>query len=306
MEILTNIKEAPWKKAAIAIGKFEGLHRGHQKLIQKIVQKKQEGYVSVVFTFDRSPRIYFGRGEGLLFTGSERRSKLAEWELDKLVECPFTKELAAMEPEAFVEEILCKKLHAGYLAVGPDFHFGKDRKGDVGLLARYEAQGLFSVEVVEKERTKEQEVSSTKVRELLAKGDIQTANQMLAFPFFLEGEVVKGNQMGRTWGVPTANVKIDSQKLLPPNGVYFSNVLLSGRNYNAITNIGSKPTIGKGYEKGAETYLYDFEQDIYGEKLRIELLKFQRPEQQFASLEQLVERLKYDVGCGREYFRFLQ
>ncbi len=302
MEIITEIKEVSWDKSAIVIGKFEGLHIGHQKLIRRIVEKQRAGYMSVAFTFAQSPRLFFGNEEGVLFSKEERRELFAKWGLDCLVECTFDKQMAAMSAEQFIEEILCKKLHAAYVVVGPDFYFGKGRQGDVKLLQKYEQQGYFQLEILDKETEGQESVSSTRVRKALAEGAMEEVGRMLGFPYCLKGEVVRGNQLGRTWGIPTANIMVNQIKLLPPNGVYFSRIEIDNKIYCGITNIGTKPTIGNHYEKNAENYIYDFSEEIYGKYIKIELLRFHRPEQKFDSVEDLVGQLRQDLDCGREYF----
>lgn len=298
MEIMTSLEEVSWNKSAITIGKFEGLHIGHQKLIEKIVKKQQAGFLSVAFTFDMSPGEYFGDRREILFTREERRKIFEEWKISCLIECPF-RELAFMQAREFIEQVLVKKLHVAYLAVGKDFGFGKNRAGNIQLLQEYAKQGVFELDIIEKEKTYNLEISSTRIRECLGEGQLEIIKDMLGFPFFLEGVVVKGNQLGRTWGIPTANIMVNHMKLLPPNGVYFSRVILDGKVYKGITNIGNKPTIGQDYAKGAETFIYNFNGDIYGKEIRVELLHFHRGEQKFASLEELIRQLKYDVECGR-------
>lgn len=312
MEIVTQIKEVSQEKTAVAIGKFEGLHLGHQKLIKKIVKKQQAGFVPVAFTFDVSPRLFFKQENNMLFTQKERNRLFERFGVDYLFVCPFAKELVEMEAKQFVEEVLCKKLHMGYLAVGEDFRFGQDRKGDVQLLRRYAKAGAFELEVIEKEwigqkvpehgKNHHEQISSTKIRELIYKGEMEQANEMLGFSFFMEGIVIKGNQLGRTWGIPTANIMVNQSKLLPPNGVYFSMAYIDEKAYPAITNIGTKPTIGEGYAKGAETHIFSFNQDIYGEELVVELLHFKRRECKFETKEQLLRQLQDDVDGGKFYF----
>lgn len=302
MKIMTQIKEVSWEKSAVAIGKFEGLHMGHQQLIKRITKKQRADFMSVAFTFDKSPRAYFGNREGMLFTREERRAVFEEWGIDCLVECPFDEKMASMEAEAFVEEILCKKLHAGYLVVGEDFCFGKGRKGDITLLRKYERQGFFALEIVEKQLEEGMPVSSTRIRKALADGNMTMVSRMLGFPYFLEGKVVEGNKLGRTWSIPTANIMVNHRKLLPPDGVYFSKIEIDHKSYCAITNIGRKPTISDKGEKNAENYIYDFSENIYGKNIKIQLLQFYRPEQKFQSVDRLISRLQQDLQCGEKFF----
>lgn len=301
MRVMTAVPEKWNQKTAVAIGKFEGMHKGHHKLIEKIVEKQRAGFTSVAFTFDISPRIYFKKGQGMLFTAQERRNIFESWGTEVLLEYPF-RGLVDMEPERFVEEILIKALHVGYLAVGRDFCFGLNRRGSVELLGKYAAQGCFELEVIDKVTGGYGETSSTVIREQLAAGKLSVVNQLLYTPFFMEGVVVSGNCLGRTWGIPTANLVPEPEKLLPPNGVYFSRVHLKGRVLNGITNIGHKPSVGENYSRGAETYLYHFAEDIYGKEICVELLHFHRPEQRFESLEALVQQLRKDVELGKNYF----
>lgn len=302
MKIMTLSQEATWEKAAVAIGKFEGLHVGHQKLIGKIVEKQRAGYMPVAFTFDISPRLYFEKGKTVLFTREERRFLFDRWNVGCLVECTFDQAFASMEPEQFVEEILCRKLHTGYLVVGPDFCFGKNRRGDVKLLQKYEQQGAFTLEVVEKEQTDDCFVSSTRIRQALMAGSMEEVNEMLGFSYFLFGTVKEGNRLGRTWGIPTANIETDESKQLPPNGVYFTRVCVDGHWYCGITNVGTKPTVGNCYKKGVETYIYDFTDMIYGKEMTVELLHFHREEEKFASEKLLVEQLQRDLDAGKCFF----
>lgn len=302
MEIITNVAECSFEKTAVAIGKFEGLHLGHQKLIKKIIEKQPEGFIPVAFTFDVSPRIFFGEGGGILFTREERRSLFAQWQLPCLVEVPFTRELADMEAEVFIEEVLCGCLHAAYLVVGRDFCFGKNRRGDVGMLQAYAAKGFFQLEVVEKETAQGQEISSTQIRKQLQNGSMEAVADMLGFPYFLEGVVVEGNRLGRTWGIPTANIMVNQSKQIPPHGVYFSRVWVGQECFAGITNLGNKPTIGEGYQEGAETFLFDFDREIYSEKIRVELLHFLRKEHKFDDLEGLKKQLQEDISKGMAYF----
>lgn len=302
MKVLTNIQTVMWDKSAVAMGKFEGLHIGHRKLIDKIIEKQQDGMVPVAFTFDVSPRIFFGRGEGVLFTSNERRQVFDSWNVKYLVEYPFDRELAMMEAENFIEEILCKKLKASYIVVGKDFRFGYNRRGNVEMLRKYAEKGFFELEVVEKVEDEKYPISSTRVREELEQGNIEIVNKMLDFDFFLEGTVVSGNQMGRTWGFPTANIMVNQWKLLPPNGVYYSQVSIDEKKYYGITNIGIKPTVADGMQKGAETFLYNFNGDLYGKNIKVQLKHFVRAEQAFESVETLIERIRTDVNNGEKYF----
>ena len=203
-----------------------------------------------------------------------------------------------MEPRRFVEQILAEKLHARVVVVGADFHFGYGRRGTPETLRAFESEFGYKTVVVPQEQYDGKPVSSTEIRRMLAQGRIPEANGMLGFPFFLEGTVVHGNRLGRTIGFPTANLLPPEEKFLPPNGVYFSRTLLDGGSFYGITNIGRKPTIKADNPLSAETFLFDFDRDIYGSRIRVELLEHIRPEEDYGSLEGLQRQLREDRSTG--------
>ncbi len=283
---------------AVSLGKFDGLHQGHRLLIDRILDKKQEGLASLIFTFD------FGERPALTLP-EERRELLRRRQLDYLVECPFVPALAHMEPEDFVTKILKERLHAKYLAVGTDFRFGYQRRGDYRLLQQMSSSCGFQVEVVEKACWKGREISSTYIREELKLGHMEQVNQLLGYAYSVTGEVLHGRQIGRTLGMPTTNVLPKEQKLLPPNGVYATRTLIAGEVFEGITNIGYKPTVGGETRKGVETYLFDLDRNLYGEIIQVQFYGYERPERRFPSLEALKAQIESDVAWGREFFSFL-
>lgn len=280
---------------AISLGKFDGLHRGHQQLLTRILQKKQEGLASVIFTFD------FGSSKGLMLH-TERKDMLEKWGIDYLLECPFVPEISHMEPADFVRKVLKEQLHAAYLAVGTDFHFGYQRKGDYRLLQQMAGECGYVVEVVEKEQYHGRDISSTFIREELAKGNMELVHTLLGYPYSVTGEIVHGRAVGRSIGVPTINLLPDERKLLPPNGVYATRSQIQGKTYQGITNIGCKPTVSGAQVIGVETYLFDVDADLYGETATVSFYAFERPEQKFDSLQLLKEQLARDVEWGRKWF----
>ncbi|HBN55491.1 MAG TPA: hypothetical protein DD414_01835 [Lachnospiraceae bacterium] len=286
--------------SAVSLGKFDGLHRGHQKLIRHVLQQKDKGLLATIFTFEKNPtRMLQGLSSQNIMTNEERRYMLETAGIDRLLECPFVPEVAHMEPETFVEEVLFGQLHAGFVAVGKDFRFGHQRKGDCRLLEEMGKRLGFRVEVLEKEESHGREISSTYVREALHEGNIPLANELLGYPYFVCGEVLHGRQIGRTLGLPTTNLIPLPDKLLPPNGVYLTRTYLEEDEYYGITNIGYKPTVGGEAHKGVETFLFDFNGDLYGKYLKVEFLEYERPEQKFHSLEELKARILSDVYWGK-------
>lgn len=290
-------------KSAVTLGKFDGLHRGHQKLIKKIRgYAEKKGLKSIVFAFDMSPfaKNQTGLRKGLV-TNEERRS-LLEGKVDCLLECPFTKEISRMDAEEFIETVLAKRLHARYIAVGTDFRFGYQKKGDFRMLKAYADIYGYEVEVVEKESAYDRIISSTFIKEELAKGNMEIVRNLLGYPYTVSGTVVHGRQLGRTLGIPTMNIYPAKEKLLPPNGVYASRTVIEGKLYEGITNIGIKPTVEEEGELLLETNLFTYTKDMYGKEIKVELYDFERAEQSFGSIEELKNRMEQDIEIVKQYF----
>lgn len=286
--------EVPFR-SAVTLGKFDGLHRGHQKLIQCIQQHQSSNCKTVVFTFDVPPRSHILQTPPkFLLTYEERRELTERFGVDILAECPFTDELMHMEPEHFVKEYLVDRLHAEFLAVGPDFRFGFERKGTPQLLVKLGKVYGFEVEILEKEKDGEQDISSTYVREELEKGNIEKVNHLLGYTYFTRGEIVHGRQLGRTIGIPTANLIPPDMKKLPPNGVYVTESRIGEKTYQGVTNVGYKPTVKENF-LGVETYLFHCNEDLYGQEAEVRFYQYLRPETKFASLEELKQQLNKDV-----------
>lgn len=282
-------------RSAVTLGKFDGLHRGHQKLIQCIQSHKKEQYKTVIFTFDVPPRSHMlHTPPKFLLTYEERRELAQNFGVDILAECPFTDELMHMEPEQFVKEYLVDRLHVGFLAVGPDFRFGHGRRGTPQMLSELGEIYDFQVEVLEKEKDGSRDISSTYVREEMEKGNIEKVNHLLGYTYFTRGEIVHGRQLGRTIGIPTANLIPPDMKKLPPNGVYVTESLIGGKLYQGVTNVGYKPTVKENF-LGVETYLFCCDEDLYGQEAEVRFHHYLRPETKFASLGELKQQLDKDV-----------
>lgn len=287
------------EESAITLGKFDGIHKGHQKLIKKVVGKKNQGLKSVVFTFGQMPgTVFHGKGRTIL-TRYERLNHLDQMGVDYIVECPFVPEIIQMEPERFIEEILVNQLHIKYIAVGPDFRYGHNRKGNVSLLKKLASVYEYEVEVFEKECLEDKVISSTYVRHMLEIGDMETVQKLLGYPYYVSGTVVHGHAIGRTIGIPTINMIPNEEKMLPPNGVYLTRTVIDEEEYFGITNIGVKPTISGEEAKGIETHLFDYEGNLYGRELIVEFFDFERAERRFQSLEELHQQLEKDLLWGR-------
>ncbi len=291
-------------KSAVAIGKFDGIHLGHQKLLEKITEQKKNGLLAVVFTFSPAPEAFFsGKETKGLMSIEEKREAFKKAGIDILIEFPLNKETAATEPERFVEEYLVGKLQAAFIAAGTDLSFGKKGAGDAALLKRMAESSGYRVELIEKVSVAGEEVSSTIVREAVEKGDMEKAQALLGVPYSINGIVSHGRKLGRKMGMPTLNLLPAEEKLLPPNGVYYSHVLLAGKRYPGISNVGYKPTVSDTCVMGVETYLYAFDEDAYGREITVELLGFKRPEMKFEGTEALKEQVQRDIEEGAAFHK---
>lgn len=303
MEIIANTTEFYLnKETAVAIGKFDGIHMGHRRLLEEILEQKKNGLSACVFTFEPAPAVLFGLSDGKeLTTREEKRYLFERMGIDILIEFPLTMETAGIAPEEFVTDILLKRMNTRFLAAGSDLSFGKYGAGDVSLLKRMGAEYDFGIKIIDKIMLEDIEVSSTYIRRLVENGKMQEAEAFLGMPYMVCGRVAHGNALGRTLGFPTVNLLPTEHKLLPPNGVYYSQVYWRGRKYKAISNVGYKPTVADEKVMGVESYLYDFRDEIYEEEIEVRLLAFKRPEQHFADVEALKEQLQKDITAGRLY-----
>lgn len=303
MEYITDITNLYIKeKTAISLGKFDGFHRGHNMLMEQLMKKKSEGLKAVIFTFDIPPRQSISQVEAkVLTTNQEKRHLFEQAGADYLIECPFTTEIMCMEPEDFIR-MLIKRLCIGCVVVGEDFYFGHNRRGNYHLLKEFGRQYQFETVVLKKIKEDARDISSTFVREEIVKGNIGLANRLLGYHYFLTSYVRHGNRIGRTIGIPTINQIPPKEKLLPPNGVYVTEIYIDDKKYRGITNVGCKPTVGAKNPVGVETHLLDFSEDLYDREVTVEFLKRVRPEQKFDSIDALKQQMLSDINYGRAYF----
>lgn len=288
----------------MSLGKFDGIHRGHELLMEHLSAKKEEGLSAVIFTFDIPPRKNVSNVEAKVLTTNEEKMHIFEQiGVDYLVECPFTEEIMCMEPENFIEKMV-RQLHVKCFVVGEDFHFGHNRRGDYKMLQSLAETYGYEVLVIEKMKEDARDISSTFVREEVAAGNIEKANHLLGYRYFVTGKVLHGNHIGGSkLGVPTINQIPPEEKLLPPFGVYVTEVFIGEQKYRGITNVGRKPTIEGKNPVGVETHLLDFAEDVYGKVVTVEFLSRVREERKFASIGKLKEQLQNDIAYGRNYFR---
>jgi riboflavin kinase / FMN adenylyltransferase len=303
MKVHRDIEQLPvFNKAVVTIGTFDGVHLGHQKIINQLkLEAESIGGESVIVTFHPHPRkiIQSSRDIQLLTTIDERIELLSAKDVDHLVIVPFTRGFSELEPNEFVELFLQKEFHPAVVIIGYDHRFGKERKGDYKLLEEYSAKGFFRLKEIPQHVIADNIVSSTSIRNYLLNGNIEEANELLGYDFSFEGIVVKGDQRGRTIGYPTANVELtNDEKIVPGNGVYAVTVsrLTSHASRfprNGMMNIGVRPTVD-GTRRTIEINLFDFNDDIYGQTLRTTVKKFLRSEKKFSGLDELKDQLARD------------
>ena len=288
----------PPQYSVVTSGTFDGVHLGHQKILGRLKElaARKQGE-TVLLTYWPHPRLILqpeDKSLRLLTTLSEKVKLLEEMGVDHLIILPFTKELSQMSSDEFIRDILLDKIQTKTLVIGYDHKFGKNREGSFEYLQSHSHLFGFAIEEISRQDVDDLGVSSTKIRTALAQGDIATANKYLGRPYDLSGQVVKGQQIGRSLGFPTANIQIaEDYKLLPRDGAYAVHAEVNSIRYKAILNIGDRPTVD-GQKKTIEAHLIDFEGDLYGQELRVYFQEFLREEKKFESLDALKNQLVVD------------
>lgn len=303
MKYIWNTTDFQLDNTAVSLGKFDGFHVGHRLLIEYVTSLKKKGLQAVTFSFFQHPGNFVAnQSKGLIYSEAEKVRKAEELGSDYFISYPFNEEVMHTEPEEFVRSVLVEKLGAKVIVVGNDYHFGKNRAGDVSVLRKLGKKYGFEVKAFDKVVMDGAEVSSTRIRQELVNGSLERANEMLGSPYSITGIVVHGNEIGRTLGMPTANILPAKEKLIPPNGVYASRILVEDKIYHGITNIGYKPTVGDKNEKGVETFIFDFSGNLYDKEITVELFAYERGEKKFGSLEELKAQMECDCQFGRDFF----
>ncbi len=291
---------------AIALGNFDGIHRGHRRVIDPILEIAElfSGRYSTVVSFDPHPRFFFsGQPQPLLTPIAEKARVLADLGLDQLVLLPFTRAIADLSPEEFVVDVLIHQLGAEHLCVGADFRFGRNRSGAASDLRRIAESFGVPTEIIPLFNDDGERISSSAIRRALGSGDVARAAELLGRPYALCGRVVGGQRLGRTLGFPTANLDLPADKLLPAQGVYAGRVSSDGLGLDrhpAVMNLGLRPTVSGDRQLQAEVHLLDWQGDCYGADLRMELLAHLRSEQRFASLDDLKAQIGRDCAQARD------
>ncbi|MGG6229572.1 bifunctional riboflavin kinase/FAD synthetase [Tenacibaculum sp. SDUM215027] len=298
MEIIHSIFDlTPSQKTMVTIGTFDGVHIGHQKIIEKLVSEAKAGNKkSVLLTFFPHPRMVLQKDVSikLINTINERAQHLEKLGLDYLIIHPFSREFSRLTALDFVRDILVNQLNISKLIIGYDHHFGKNREGNIEQLTEYSHLYDFIVEEIPAQDIDEVSVSSTKIRKALANGHLKTANNYLGYNFSLTGKVVNGKQLGGKIGFPTANIDVhENYKLIPKTGVYVVKSDIDNTTVYGMMNIGNRPTVD-GEHQTIEVHYFNFNQNLYGKELTIELLYYLRDEQKFDSVSDLISQLKKD------------
>jgi riboflavin kinase/FMN adenylyltransferase len=286
-------------KTAVTIGTFDGVHTGHNVIIEQLKNAATKiGGESVILTFFPHPRMVLYPDDNelrLLNTIEERTEMLRRAKIDHLIIHPFSKEFSRLSSTEFVRDILVNKLNVSTLVIGYDHHFGRNREGSFEHLQELAPLYDFNVEEIAAQEIQQVNISSTKVRISLSNGEILAANQFLGYNYFIKGIVIEGNKMGRTIGFPTANIKVDQwYKLVPSKGVYAVRVKLDNRTFDGMLNIGNRPTLNKNDNETIEVNIFNFEEDIYNKEIQIEFYERIRDEQKFNNLDALKKQLEID------------
>lgn len=276
---------------SVTLGKFDGLHLGHRALFDALSSPIG------VFCFDISG------AEELITSPEERRERFRSFGTSFLFECPFTPDIMHMEPDVFLEQLV-RFMHIKKIAVGEDFHFGRDRSGDVDFLRMFTAKRGIELHVQEKLRYEGEEISSSRIRSMIKNGNIEDMSHLLGCPYFISGKVLHGRAIGRSEKVPTVNVMPDKGKLLPPFGVYASEIKVGNESFSGVSDLGKKPTMAESDEPVLlETNIFDFDREIYDENITVFLHKFIRPEIKFSGKDELYAQINKDIDSAKVFFK---
>jgi riboflavin kinase / FMN adenylyltransferase len=290
----------------VTSGTFDGVHLGHQKILARLKEiTEQSGGESVVLTFWPHPRMVVSEDSQdlqLLSTIDEKIELFSKLGIQHLAIVPFTRSFSELTSDEFIKQILVEKIGTKKLVIGYDHRFGRNREGSFEFLQKNCSEYGFEVEEIPREDIEHTAISSSRIRKALVTGHIHEANELLGRAYSLSGTVVKGKQLGRTIGFPTANLHVhESYKLIPMNGVYVINAIYEDQVFKGMLNIGVRPTVD-GTMRTIEAHLFDFDKEIYGEDLKLELLHYLRPEQKFNGLDLLVKQIQIDKESALAYF----
>lgn len=303
MQVFRSLKEVSFdKKSVLTLGTFDGIHLGHQQIISKVIEDgKAEDLRTFVLTFEPHPLSVLSKGYDIkILSTLEEKIKIFEsLGIENLFVINFTKEFSQLSPKDFIEQYLVNGIGCEKIVIGYDHHFGKGRGGNVDILNESGEKNEFKTDLVDSFSVNENIISSTKIRKALLAGEVSSASEMLGRYYSFSGVVVGGDKRGRELGYPTANIQMqDKSKLLPAIGIYAVRVILSGKSHNGLLSIGSRPTFYDDGDVVTEVYIIDFNKEIYGEKITIEVVERLRGEQKFNSTEELISQMDKDKENG--------
>ncbi|KAA3596253.1 MAG: bifunctional riboflavin kinase/FAD synthetase [Calditrichaeota bacterium] len=305
MKILKNLSELEnfTDKTALTVGTFDGVHLGHRLLLEKLSQKAERKFLkTALVTFSPHPQEILKNKKkpiGLLSNFEEKVFLLEKTGLDILFVIPFSLEFAQTSAVDFCKNYLIQGLNASEIIVGYDHAFGKNREGSLQTLKDLSVEFDYGIELVEEFNLEGHKVNSTTIRKLIAEDNLQKVNQLLGYEYLISGKVTNGDQRGRVLGFPTANLKMNPNKLLPTDGVYAVRVAHKSKDYNGVLNIGSRPTF-YGQSRSVEVFIFDFDEEIYGENLRLSLVEKIRSEKKFDGIEELKSQIQKDVVLAKK------
>ncbi|MDO4517802.1 MAG: bifunctional riboflavin kinase/FAD synthetase [Bacillota bacterium] len=289
----------------VALGNFDGIHRGHMEIIRRAVNEANAaGYKSAVFTFANHTSTILKnvpRVKNITYV-EEKIKQIADMGVDYMFNIPFTEEILKLSPEDFIDRILVEKFNIKEAYCGFNYSFGYKAQGTAEVLVHEGLERGIGVHVQEPFKIDDVVVSSTYIRKLVSEGRMEECTKFLGRRYSIDGEVIMGNKLGRTIGFPTCNIILDGTMVAPPNGVYITTCTIDGVVRPSITNVGTKPTIGD-YDKNIETHIYDFDEDVYGKKIKVEFIKYVRPEFKFDGIEALTKQIQQDYIIAKVYHR---
>lgn len=291
------------KGMVLALGFFDGVHCGHMQLIRKTIEIAEEKHlIPGVLTFENHPlTVIFPEKAPLLLTDNEEKiALLDEAGIEKIILTPFTTELMQLSPEDFIHCFLLKNYPVRHIVVGYDYSFGYKGKGNVEDLKAIGKNSQFGVSVIPPYQIDHQKVCSTMIRNRILNGNVADIPECLGRYYSVSGHVIHGKALGRKFGIPTANICVSNQKVLPDNGVYYSKITYNNKTYDGLTNIGYNPTF-ENHPFSVETYIYDFDEDIYDEKVTVTFISKQRDEIKFSSLDELIRQIRKDIHTIDEF-----
>jgi riboflavin kinase/FMN adenylyltransferase len=282
----------------VAIGNFDGVHQGHKKILSLLSKKaKALGGKSLVITFEPNPKLFFNKQENFLLTTLEEKIKIIQdlFLIDQILILPFDDELKNLSAKDFIAKFLIEKINIKFLIIGANFRFGKNQEGDIDLLRDYLNDNLYAIDLA---KISEHICSSSAIKKFLKEGQIDLANNLLGYRYFIKDIIVEGNQLATKIGFPTINIK-NSMKILPKFGVYYVSVIIDNKKLYGVANIGVRPTITQDNQPLLEVHILDFNANLYGQKVKVEFIKFIREEKKFESLDKLVYQIGRDVEFGK-------